>query len=135
MLNGINRRDVVGDVLTMFDYVEELERQNEQLKKERNAMPKPKGINFVDNVMLERGKEEIFRDVVRNWNKVQCDYNDETGNYTFTPFQRWLEHKLDLDDMPKTLSFEDFTTYFKQKLQELYLKEKKEALEKAKEDN
>ena len=34
MLNNITRRDIVGDVLTFFDYVEELERENERLKKE-----------------------------------------------------------------------------------------------------
>lgn len=49
MLNGITRRDVVGDILTFFDYVEELERENERLKEEnehlkneRNAEPKRK---------------------------------------------------------------------------------------------
>lgn len=47
MLNNITRRDVVGDVLTFFDYVEELERENgrlkeenERLKQERNAEPR-----------------------------------------------------------------------------------------------
>ena len=47
MLQIITRRDIVGDVLTFFDYVEELERENERLKEEneclkqeRNAEPR-----------------------------------------------------------------------------------------------
>lgn len=133
MLNGITRRDIVGDVLTLFDYVEELERENERLKKERNTEPK-KGINYVDTVMIERGKKEIFDEVFRNWGKVQCTYNEDKEVYEFTPFNKWLEHKLDMDYMPKTLSFDDFMLYFKQELQERYAKEKDEALKKAKEE-
>ena len=40
-----------------------------------------------------------------------------------------------MDDMPKNLSFEDFVTYFKSELLEMYKKEKEEALKEAKENN
>ena len=84
--------------------------------------------------MIEKGKEEIFKNVFRNWNKVKCNYNEDMEKYEFTPFNKWLEHKLDMDDMPKTLSFEDFAYYFKRELQEKYTKEKEEALKEAKEN-
>lgn len=132
----LNRHGFISDILDLYDYIDKLERENEKLTRERNLRPttKPKGLNYVDMVMLERGKKEIFSEVFRNWNRVQCTYNEETGKYSFTPFSDWIKHKLDMDDMPRTLSFDDFTLYFKQELQEHYNKEKEEALRKAKEE-
>lgn len=131
----IKRQDLINDILDLYDYIDVLEMENERLK---NAVPKirsaEKSVSFIDKLMIEKGKEEIFRDVFRNWNKVKCNYNEDTEKYEFTPFNKWLEHKLDMDDMPKTLSFEDFVCYFKNELQEKYTKEKEEALKEAKEN-
>ena len=134
----LNRQGFVSDILDLYDYIDKLERENERLK---NSIPKvtrkeeKKGINFVDMVMIERGKDEIFREVFRNWCKVQCSFNEDTKKYEFTSFNEWIKHKLDMDDMPRTLSFDDFTCYFKQELQERYNKEKDEALKIAREEN
>ena len=131
----IKRQDLINDILDLYDYIDVLEMENEKLQ---NAVPKirsaEKSVSFIDKIMIEKGKEEIFKDVFRNWNKVKCNYNEDTEKYEFTPFDKWLEHKLDMDDMPKTLSFEDFVCYFKSELQEKYTKEKEEALKEAKEN-
>lgn len=134
----IKRQELVNDILDLYDYIDVLEMENERLK---NAVPKirssessEKSVSFIDKLMIEKGKEETFKDVFRNWNKVKCNYNEDTKKYEFTPFNKWLEHKLDMDDMPKTLSFEDFVCYFKHELQEKYTKEKEEALKEAKEN-
>lgn len=131
----IKRQELVNDILDLYDYIDVLEMENERLK---NAEPKirsaEKSVSFIDEIMIEKGKEEIFRDVFRNWNKVKCNYNEDTEKYEFTPFNKWLEYKLDMDDMPKSLSFEDFVCYFKNELQEKYTKEKEEALKEAKEN-
>ena len=131
----IKRQDLINDILDLYDYIDVLEMENEKLQ---NAVPKirsaEKSVSFIDKLMIEKGKEEIFRDVFRNWNKVKCNYNEDTEKYEFTHFNKWLEHKLDMDDMPKTLSFEDFVCYFKNELQEKYTKEKEEALKEAKEN-
>lgn len=133
----LNRQGFISDILDLYDCIDNLERENEQLKRERNLRPttQQEGINFVDKVMLDRGKKEIFNEVYRNWNRIQCTYDEETGKYNVTSFDEWIKHKLDMDDMPKTLSFDDFVCYFKQELQERYLKEKKEAIKKAKGEN
>lgn len=131
----LRRQDEINNILDLYDYIDVLEMENEHLK---NAVPKirsaEKSVSFIDELMIEKGKEEIFRDVFRNWNKVKCNYNEDTEKYEFTPFNKWIEHKLDMDDMPKTLSFEDFVCYFKNELQEKYTKEKEEALKEAKEN-
>lgn len=131
----IKRQDLINDILDVYDYIDVLEMENEKLQ---NSVPKirsaEKNISSIDEIMIERGKKETFKDVFRNWNKVKCNYNEDTEKYEFTPLNKWLEHKLDMDDMPKTLSFEDFVTYFKSELLEMYKKEKDEALKEAKEN-
>lgn len=131
----IKRQELVNDILDVYDYIDILEMENKKLQ---NAVPKirsaEKNVSSIDEIMIERGKKETFKDVFRNWNKVKCNYNENTEKYEFTPFNKWLEHKLDMDDMPKTLSFEDFVCYFKYELQEKYTKEKEEALKEAKEN-
>jgi hypothetical protein len=131
----LRRQEEINNILDLYDYIDVLEMENERLK---NAVPKirsaEKSVSFIDKLMIEKGKEEIFKDVFINWNKVKCNYNEDTEKYEFTPFNKWLEHKLDMDDMPKTLSFEDFVCYFNHELQEKYTKEKEEALKEKKEN-
>lgn len=131
----LNRQGLISDILDLYDYIDNLERENERLK---SSIPKvkenKKGINFVDLVMIERGKKEIFKEVFRNWNEVKCSFNEDTKKYEFTSFNEWIRYKLDMDDMPRTLSYEDFVCYFKEELQERYTKEKEEALRKFKEE-
>ena len=131
----IKRQDLINDILDLYDYIDVLEMENEKLQ---NAVPKiksaEKSVSFIDKLMIEKGKEEIFRDVFRNWNKVKCNYNEDTEKYEFTPFNKWIENKIDMYNMHKNLSFEDFVCYFKHELQEKYTKEKEEALKEAKEN-
>ena len=129
----IKRQDLINDILDVYDYIDVLEMENEKLQ---NSVPKirsaEKNVSSIDEIMIERGKKETFEDVFRNWNRVKCNYNEDTEKYDFTPFNKWIEHKLDMDYMPKNLSFEDFVTYFKSELLEMYKKEKEEALKEAK---
>lgn len=137
MLNNITRRDIVGDVLTFFDYVEELERENERLKNERNAKPKKvkeENTNYIDDIMLKKGRAQVFDYVISNWYTVDCRFNEDTEKYDYTPYQKWLEKKVSRERMPKDISFNDFTNYFKDELLDIYMKERKEALKEAKEE-
>lgn len=131
----IKIQELVNDILDVYDYIDVLEMENERLK---NAVPKirsaEKSVSFIDKLMIEKGKEDTFKDVFINWNKVKCNYNEDTEKYEFTPFNKWIEHKIDMYYMPKVLSFEDFVCYFKHELQEKYTKEKDEALKEAKEN-
>lgn len=136
MLNGITRRDIVGDVLTLFDYVEELERENERLKREQNVQPRTKdeSKSCIDEVMLRKGKAQVLNYVLSNWYTVECSYDEETDSYNCTPYIKWTEKKISNERIPKEISFNAFVGYFKNELMEMYAKEKKEALREAKED-
>ena len=138
MLNNITRRDIVGDVLTLFDYVEELERENERLKDERNVQPKKvkeENTNYIDDIMLKKGRAQVLNYVLSNWYTVDCNFNEDTEKYDYTSYQTWLEKKISNERIPKDISFNDFTTYFKEELLDVYMKERKEALKEAKENN
>lgn len=138
MLNNIARRDIVGDVLTLFDYVEELERENERLKNKINAesrRSKKEETNYIDAIMLRKGRAQVLNYVLSNWYTVDCRLNEDTEKYDYTPYQKWLEKKVSRERMPNDISFIDFTNYFKDELLDMYMKERKEALKEAKENN
>lgn len=131
----IKRQDLVNDILDVYDYIDVLEMENERLK---NAVPKirsaEKNVSFIDVLMIERGKKEIFNYSISSWQKVNCSYDEEANTYNFTSYDKWLEKKISCDRIPSSMSFEDFATYFKTELLELYKKEKEEALKEAKEN-
>lgn len=136
-LNLLKKQDLIGDILDLYDYVETLERENESLKKERNAEPrrsKKESNNYIDDIMLKKGREQVLNYVTSNWYTVDCKFNEDTEKYDYTPYQKWLEKKLSRERMPKDISFNDFTNYFKNELLDMYMKERKEALKEAKED-
>ena len=131
----LKRQDLINDILDVYDYIDVLEMENEKLQ---NAVPKirsaEKNVSFIDKIMIERGKKEIFRYSTLSWNKVNCSYDEEANTYNCTSFDKWLEKKIACDRIPSAMSFEDFATYFKTELLELYKEEKEEALKEAKEN-
>lgn len=131
----IKRQELVNDILDVYDYIDVLEMENERLK---NAIPKnfkkEKDVSFIDVLMIEEGKKEVFRYATYSWNQVDCKYDEEADTYNFTSYNNWLSKKIANDKIPNSMSFEDFVTYFKSELLEAYAKEKEEALKEAKEN-
>lgn len=131
----LKRQDLINDILDVYDYIDVLEMENEKLQ---NAVPKirsaEKNVSSLDEIMIEQGKKDIFKWSTISWNKVNCSYDEEANTYNFTSFDNWLDKKIDCDRMPSAMSFNDFATYFKTELLDLYKKEKEEALKEAKEN-
>lgn len=131
----IKRQELVNDILDLYDYIDVLEMENERLK---NAVSKnsrkEKDVSLNDVLMIETGKKEIFNYATYSWNKVDCNYDEEADTYNFTSYNKWLDKKIDCDRIPSSMSFDDFTAYFKSELLEMYKKEKEEALKEAKEN-
>lgn len=135
--NLFSRQDLISDILDLYDYIEALERENESLKKERNAEPrasKKDDKSYIDDIMLRKGRTQVLNYVLSNWYTVDCNFNEDTEKYDYTPYKKWLEKKVSSERMPKDISFNDFTNYYKDELLELYMKERKEALKEAKEE-
>ena len=131
----IKRQELVNDILDLYDYIDSIEMENQNLN---NRIPKVKSkdkdITYIDVLMIEEGKEKIFHDVVRSWNRVKCNYNEDTEQYDVTPFNKWVKNKVDKDYLPNTMSYEDFVTYFKYELSDMYKEEKEESIREAKEN-
>lgn len=131
----LKRQNLINDILDVYDYIDVLEMENEKLQ---NAVPKirsaEKSVSSIDKIMIERGKKEIFKWSTSSWNQVKCTYDEEANTYNFTSFDNWLDRKIDCDRIPSSMSFEDFATYFKNELLEMYKKEKEESLKEAKEN-
>lgn len=131
----IKRQELVNNILDVYDYIDVLEMENEKLQ---NSVSKirsaEKNVSFIDRIMIERGKKEIFNWSTSSWNQVNCSYDEEADTYNFTSFDNWMDKKIDCDRIPSSMSFEDFATYFKTELLEMYKKEKEESLKEAKEN-
>lgn len=131
----LKRQDFVNNILDMFDDIDALKMENEHLK---NATPKiktqEKALTFIDVLMIKKGKEEVFKYATYSWNKVDCNYDEESDTYSFTSYDKWLIRKIQREKIPNSMSLYDFTTYFKSELLEMYKKEKEESLKEEKEN-
>lgn len=91
----LKRQDLINDILDVYDYIDVLEMENEKLQ---NAVPKirsaEKNVSFIDTLMIERGKKEIFNYSTSSWQKVNCSYDEEANTYNFTSYNKWLEKRF-----------------------------------------
>lgn len=131
----LKRQDLVNSILDVFDYIDVLKAENENLK---NNVPKvkseDKNVTFIDVLMIDEGKKVVFENATYHWNKVDCSYDEQSDTYNFTSFSNWLKGKISINNIPSSMSYDDFITYFKNELLEMYKKEKEEALKQAKEE-
>lgn len=131
----IKRQELVNDILDLYDYIDALEKENKCLKdSEPKTSTQEKPLSFIDCLMIEKGKEKTFRNVVYSWNHVDFKYNEETDTYDFTRYNVWLDRKIQRDNIPNEMSYDEFITYFRKELQEMYAKEKEESLKREKEN-
>jgi hypothetical protein len=131
----IKRQELVNDILDLYDYIDVLELENERLK---NNIPKvqtkEKSVSPIDALMIREGKKKVFKEVVYSWNHVDCKYDEEADTYNFTSYDNWLERKINYRDIPDSMSRDDFITYYRAELLEMYSKEKEESFKEAKEN-
>lgn len=131
----IKRQELVNDILDVYDYIDTLELENERLKGDiPKVQTQEKVPTFIDILMIEKGKKEVFRYATYSWNQVDCKYDEEADTYNFTSYNKWLSKKIVHDKIPTSMSFEDFIVYFRKELQEMYKQEKEQSLKEAKEN-
>lgn len=131
----MNKKEMINNVIDLYDEIELLKKENESLS--RYAMNQTDNtsestLKPIDYLMIKKGKKEVLRDVLYSWEEVNCTYDEEADTYKFTSYNGWLNKKVRRGNIPDEMSFEEFGIYFKEELQEMYEKEKTEALNKAK---
>lgn len=131
----MNKKEMINNVIDLYDEIEQLKKENETLTryttKETNNTSESTFSN-IDHLMIEKGKEEVLRDVMYSWEEVKCTYDEETDTYKVTPYISWVNKKVRRNGIPDEISFEEFKIYFRKELQAMYEKEKTEALNEAK---
>lgn len=110
----------------------ELSAENKALKEKiesitRNSKRSP--FNNVEKVALKNGENELFEDCIYDWNKLKVNYNESENAFECVSYQTWLKDKVFKDNLPETVSFNDFVTHFNKKLYKMYEEEKTKGIE------
>lgn len=101
----------------------ELSAENKALKEKiefmaRNSKRSP--FNNVEKVALKNGENDLFDDCIYDWNKLKVNYNESENSFECVSYQEWLKDKVFKDNLPETVSYNDFVTYFNKKLHKMY---------------
>lgn len=142
----MTKYDFITELLELFDQIDALKRDNEDL---RHALQmqfdskiddaaaaegcKQNGGDFAtcDYYALKKGRAEILKDCTYNWKECRAWRNDN-GEIAATEFDRWLKEKT--SRVPDYMSRKDFAQYFAVELKEMYEEEKADAIARLKED-
>lgn len=138
----MEKKEVINSIIDLFDLVDRKTTENFAL---RQALERYKRSNELDNapivpteelfninnMLIEYAKKKIFHDVFEQytWNRCECRKDDD-GTYYFTDFDRWVRSKIYESHIPDFMSKQQLLHIFETELQELYEKEKAEALNK-----
>ena len=130
----IKRQELVNDILDIYDYVDHLEKEVERLKPYsiKEEKENSETLNHIDYLMISIGQQKILDRCLYNWREVKAKYDEENDTYNVTSYNAWLNEKLRRDEIPDSISLDEFRVYFRKELQEIYEKEKSIALNKAK---
>lgn len=113
----------------------ELSAENKALKEKIESITKNSKrslFNNVEKVALKNGENELFDDCIygiRDWNKLKVKYNESENAFECVPYQTWLKNIVFKDNLPETISYNDFVTHFSKKLYKLYEEEKAKGIE------
>lgn len=130
----IKRQELVNDILDIYDYVDHLEKEVERLKPYsiKEEKENSETLTHIDYLMISIGKQKILDRCLYSWREVKAKYDEENDTYNVTSYNDWLKEKLRRDEIPDSISLDEFRVYFRKELQEIYEKEKSIALNKAK---
>lgn len=129
----IKRQELVSYILDLYDYVDHLEKENEKLKPYASTQNGDgETLSHIDYEMIDIGKQYILNHALYSWKEVNVKYNEESDTYIVTRYEKWLKEKINTSSIPDSISLDEFRTYFRKELQEMYEEEKTKALNEAK---
>lgn len=117
---------------------EKLVAENKALKEKiesitRNSKRSP--FNNVEKVALKNGENDLFDDCIygiHDWNKLKIKYNESENAFECASYQTWLKNIVFKDNLPETVSYNDFVTHFNVRLYKMYEEEKAKGIEELK---
>lgn len=116
----------------------ELVAENKALKEKiefitKNSKRSP--FNSIEKIALKNGENDLFDDCIygiHDWNKLKIKYNESENAFECIPYQTWLKNIVFKDNLPETISYNDFVSHFSARLHKLYEEEKAKGIEELK---
>lgn len=129
----MNKNEMIIEVINLYDENERLKNEIDRVTYYESAtnseQTEKNHISYIDHLMIEQGKKEVLKKVLYyTWKCVNVSYDEENDIYKVTSYKEWLEEKMNRNNLPDKMSLDDFRTYFRKELQEMYEKEKEEAI-------
>lgn len=130
----LSQKEAVNEVLLVYEEMENLKRQNEELfrimtdnlrREERNR----EKIDTLTEKFERYGREMLAKQYANTWRDVFAS-RMENGDIRFDPdsFEEWASRKLDRREIPIHMSREDIFNALRSELYEIYDSEKEEAM-------
>lgn len=116
----------------------ELVAENKELKEKIEFITKNSKIssfNSIEKIALKNGENDLFDDCIygiHDWNKLKIKYNESENAFECASYQTWLKNIVFKDNLPETVSYNDFVTHFNARLYKMYEEEKAKGIEELK---
>ena len=129
----LSQKEAVNEVLSLYEEMENLKRQNEELFRimNDNLLREERNREKIDTLTekFERyGREMLAKQYANTWRDVFAS-RMENGDIRFDPdsFEEWASRKLDRREIPSHMSREDIFNALRSELHDIYDSEKEEA--------
>lgn len=132
----MNRNDLIVAINNLFDENTDLKVRNEYLEGENKRnnktciLDQSPRMSEEDYLLLEYGKEQLREKVISTYNRVSAWKLEESNEIKTTDFETWVKDKIDTYYIPEMFSKKEIINIFYNELNELYGKEKAEAIKK-----
>lgn len=119
------RNDIIRKILDAYDTIERLEIANSTLRErvrayEAGGIEEVRALTEMDERVLAFGREQLVDKALGYWKGVKYDEDEETGEFTVEPYEKWLRHVVRRDSIPSWCSLDGFWDYFAVELRKVY---------------
>ena len=128
----LSQKEAVNEVMSMYEEINRLIRENEELCIKINRMcekKKDEEKNSITEKLARCGREMLAKQYANTWRDAFAS-RTENGDIRFDPssFEEWASRKLDRLEIPSHMSREDVFNALHNELSEIYDSEKEEAM-------
>ncbi len=130
------RNDLIVAINNIFDENVNLKVRNEYLEKYYEEHERPKTccadkkteVSSIDLKVIAYGKEKLCDEVLRGWNNVEVQRDEETNELKTTSYEKWLDSKIYKDYIPADMTRNEVMNIIYDVAIEIYEKEKVQAI-------
>ena len=121
MASKLEKKDVIGEIITLYDRIAELEAEQSESKRECEDK-----YAEIDKHVMRAGCKAILKDSLAFWHSVSV-HRGEEGRLIAEPFKDWQEKAV--VKVPDAFSRVMFFDYFHEDLYSIYMEDRAKAIE------